>query len=86
MNNKLTTLIIIALSMLTFVLAQDGDAPLALPGAVNQGPIGGMAWLAMSGLILAAKKYLSNNKIELSKVSISSPTTWQKANPTTVIL
>ena len=62
MNNKLTTLIIIALSMLTFVLAQDGDAPLALPGAVNQGPIGGMAWLAISGLILAAKKYLSNNK------------------------
>ena len=48
--------------MLTFVLAQDGDAPLALPGAVNQGPIGGMAWLAMSGLILAAKKNLSNNK------------------------
>ena len=59
MNNKLTTLIIIALSILTIVFAQD---PPALPGAVNQGPIGGMAWLAMSGLILAAKKYLSNNK------------------------
>ena len=59
MNNKLTTLIIIALSMLTFVLAQD---PPDLPDAPNQGPIGGMEWLAMSGLILAAKKYLSNNK------------------------
>jgi len=57
MNNKLTTLIIIALSMLTFVLAQDG--PPALPGAVNQGPIGGMAWLAISGIILAGKKYLN---------------------------
>jgi hypothetical protein len=41
MNNKLTTLIIIALSMLTFVLAQDGDAPPALPGAGQQGTIDG---------------------------------------------
>ena len=61
MNNKLTTLIIIALSMLTFVFSQGGDPP-PLPGAPNQGPISGMGWLAMSGLILAAKKYLSNNK------------------------
>jgi len=60
MNHKLTTLIIIVLSMLTFVLAQNDPPP--LPGAPNQGPIGGMGWLAMSGLILAAKKYLSNNK------------------------
>ena len=59
MNNKLTTLIIIAISMLTFVLAQD---PPDLPGAPNQGPIGGMVWLAISGIIIAAKKYLSNNK------------------------
>ena len=59
MNNKLTTLIIIALSMLTFVLAQD---PPDLPGAPNQGPIGGMGWLALSGLILAAKKYFGNYK------------------------
>ena len=59
MNNKLTTLIIIALSMLTFVLAQD---PPPLPGAPNQGPIGGMGWLAMSGLILAAIKYFGNDK------------------------
>ena len=59
MNNKLTTLIIIVLSMLTFVLAQD---PPDLPGAPNQGPIGGMGWLAMGGLILAAKKYFGSNK------------------------
>ena len=59
MNNKLTTLIIIALSMLTFVLAQD---PPPLPGAPYQGPIGGMVWLAISGVVLAGKKYLNNNK------------------------
>ena len=59
MNNKLTTLIIIALSMLTFALAQD---PPDLPGAPNQGPIGGMVWLAISGVVLAGKKYLNNNK------------------------
>ena len=59
MNNKLTTLIIIVLSMLTFVLAQD---PPDLPGPPNQGPIGGLGWLAISGIIIAAKKYLSNNK------------------------
>ena len=56
MNHKLTTLIIIALSMLTFVLAQD---PPPLPGAPNQGPIGGMGWLAISGIVLAGKKYLN---------------------------
>ena len=59
MNNKLTTLIIIALSMLTFVLAQD---PPDLPGAPNQGPIGGMVWLAISGIIIAAKKYFERNQ------------------------
>ena len=59
MNNKLTTLIIIALSMLTFVLAQD---PPDLPGAPNQGPIGGMVWLAISGVVLAVKKYFDRNK------------------------
>ena len=59
MNNKLTTLIIIVLSMLTFVLAQD---PPDLPGAPNQGPIGGMGWLAISGIVLAAKKYFGSHK------------------------
>ena len=55
MNKKLYTIILIALSMLTVVLAQD---PPDLPGAPNQGPIPGMAWLAISGLILVAKKYI----------------------------
>ena len=59
MNNKLYTIIIIALSMLTFVLAQD---PPDLPGAPNQGPIGGLGWIAMSGLILAAIKYFGSHK------------------------
>ena len=59
MNNKLTTLIIIVLSMLTFVLAQD---PPPLPGAPNQGPIGGMVWLAISGVVLAGKKYFGSHK------------------------
>ena len=59
MNNKLYTIIIIALSMLTFVLAQD---PPDLPDAPNQGTIGGMGWLAMSGLILAAIKYFGSHK------------------------
>ena len=60
MNHKLTTLIIIVLSMLTFVLAQNDPPP--LPGAPNQGPIGGIGWLAMSGLILAAIKYFGSHK------------------------
>ena len=59
MNNKLTTLIIIILSMLTFVVAQD---PPDLPGAPNQGPIGGMVWLAISGVVLAGKNYFDRNK------------------------
>ena len=59
MNNKLTTLIIIALSMLTFMLAQD---PPDLPDAPNQGHIGGLGWIAISGLILAAKKYFGSHK------------------------
>jgi len=59
MNNKLNTLIIIALSMLTFVLAQD---PPDLPDAPNQGPIDGLGWIAISGLILAAKKYFGSYK------------------------
>ena len=59
MNNKLTKLIIIALSMLTFVVAQD---PPPLPGAPNQGPIPGMGWLVISGLILAAKNYFGSHK------------------------
>ncbi len=56
MNKKLITLLVVAFSMLTIVLAQD---PPALPTPPNQGPIGGMVWLAFGGLLLAVKKYFN---------------------------
>ena len=56
MNKKLITLLVVAFSMLTIVLAQD---PPALPTPSNQGPIGGMVWLAFGGLLLAVKKYFN---------------------------
>jgi len=59
MNNKIYKIIIITISMLTVALAQD---PPDLPGAPNQGPIPGMIWLALSGLIIAAKKYFGNSE------------------------
>jgi hypothetical protein len=59
MNNKLTTCIILALSIISTLLAQD---PPPLPGAPNQGPIGGMVWLAIGGILLAVKMYSGNNK------------------------
>ena len=59
MKNKLYIILIISISMLSIVLAQD---PPDLPGAPNQGPIGGMGWLAMSGLILAVIKYFGSHK------------------------
>ena len=59
MNNKLTTCIILALSIISTLFAQD---PSPLPGAPNQGPIGGMVWLAIGGILLAVKMYSGNNK------------------------
>ena len=59
MKNKLYIILIIWISMLSIVFAQD---PPDLPGAPNQGPIGGMGWLAMSGLILAVIKYFGSHK------------------------
>jgi hypothetical protein len=59
MNNKLTTCIILALSIISTLFAQD---PPPLPGAPNQGPIGGMEWLAIGGILLAVKMYSGNNK------------------------
>ena len=55
MKNKPYGILIIAISMLGVLVAQD---PPPLPGAPNQGPIGGMVWLAISGIVLAGKKYL----------------------------
>ena len=59
MNNKLTKCIILALSIVSTLFAQD---PPPLPGAPNQGPIGGMVWLAIGGILLAVKMYSGNNK------------------------
>lgn len=59
MNNKLTTCIILALSIISTLFAQD---PPPLPGAPNQGPIGGMVWLVIGGILLAVKMYSGNNK------------------------
>lgn len=57
MNNRYYMITVIAITMLSFVMAQD---PPDLPGAPNQGPIGGMIWLAIGGVALAVKKYYSH--------------------------
>lgn len=57
MNNRYYMITVIAITMLSFVIAQD---PPDLPGAPNQGPIGGMIWLAIGGVALAVKKYYSH--------------------------
>ncbi|HIB04953.1 MAG TPA: hypothetical protein EYO18_04370 [Candidatus Marinimicrobia bacterium] len=59
MKHKPYIILIIAISMLGVLVAQD---PPPLPGAPNQGPISGLIWLALSGGILAAKKYFDRNK------------------------
>lgn len=56
MNNRYYMITVIAITMLSFVIAQD---PPDLPGAPNQGPIGGMIWLGIGGVALAVKKYLN---------------------------
>ena len=56
MNNRYYMITVIAITMLSFVMAQD---PPDLPGAPNQGPIGGMIWLAIGGGALVVKKYLN---------------------------
>jgi hypothetical protein len=59
MKNKPYGILIIAISMLGVLVAQD---PPPLPEAPNQGPISGLIWLALSGGILVAKKYFDRNK------------------------
>ena len=59
MKNKLYIILIISISMLSIVFAQD---PPDLPGPPNQGPIGGLGWMVISGLILEAKKYFGSHK------------------------
>ena len=58
MNKKIYTIVIITISMLSVVLAQN---PPDLPGEPNQGPIPGMFWLVLSGLAIAAKKIFGNS-------------------------
>ena len=59
MKNKPYIILIIAISVLGILVAQ---APPPLPDAPNQGPISGLLLLALSGGILAAKKYFDHNK------------------------
>ena len=59
MKNKPYGILIIAISMLGVLVAQE---PPPLPEAPNQGPISGLLLLALSGGILAAKKYFDRNK------------------------
>ena len=59
MKNKPYGILIIAISMLGVLVAQD---PPPLPEAPNQGPVSGLIWLALGGGILVAKKYFDRNK------------------------
>ena len=59
MKNKPYGILIIAISMLGVLVAQD---PPPLPEPPNQGPISGLIWLAISGGILVVKKYFDRNK------------------------
>lgn len=59
MKNKPYIILIIVITMLSVLVAQD---PPPLPGAPNQGPISGLVWFVLSGGILAAKKYFDHNK------------------------
>ena len=54
MNKKVKTILIAMIALTSLVLAQD---PPALPGAPNQGPIGGMIWLIIGGGALAVRSY-----------------------------
>jgi len=54
MNRKVKTILIAMIALTSLVFAQD---PPALPGAPNQGPIGGMIWLIIGGGALAVRSY-----------------------------
>ena len=59
MKNKPYIILIIAITMLSILVADD---PPPLPDAPNQGPISGLIWLALGGGILVVKKYFDRNK------------------------
>ena len=54
MNRKVKTILIAMIALTSLVFAQD---PPALPGAPNQGPIGGMIWLIIGGGALVVRRY-----------------------------
>ena len=56
MNRELRTILIAMITMASILFAMP-DPP-ALPGAPNQGPIGGMIWLAIGGGLIILKKYI----------------------------
>ena len=55
MNKKVKTILIAMIALTRLVFAQD---PPALPGAPNQGPIGGMIWLIIGGGAIVIRSYL----------------------------
>ena len=54
MNKKVRIILIAMIALTSLVFAQD---PPALPGAPNQGPIGGMIWLIIGGGALVVRSY-----------------------------
>ena len=54
MNKKVKTILIAMIALTSLVFTQD---PPALPGAPNQGPIGGMIWLIIGGGALVVRSY-----------------------------
>ena len=55
MNREPRTILIAMITMASILFAMP-DPP-GLPGAPNQGPIGGMIWLAIGGGLIAIKNY-----------------------------
>ena len=54
MNREVKTILIAMIALTSLVFSQD---PPALPGAPNQGPIGGMIWLIIGGGALVVRSY-----------------------------
>ena len=54
MERELRTILIAIITLASVVFAQD---PPVLPAARNQGPIGGMIWLAIGGGLIAMRNY-----------------------------
>ena len=54
MNKKVKTILIAMIALTSLVFSQD---PPVLPGAPNQGPIGGMIWLIVGGGALVVRRY-----------------------------